>query len=231
MLKSHGSLLLALAGVFFFLPALMTGYLLPTPTSQADPIGAMMDYYRENWLWLLIGSLVNSIGAIAIYLLLFDRKGGTVASAIAAALPIVPFYFLMSIIVSLAIGLGFVFLIIPGIYLLGRLATAGTVMVAEGRRSPLDAIGGSWRLTRGKGWAVAGMIILVAVAGLILSFAITAVLGSVFLLIGDRDGLGGLLVLILSSALNAGLYIVLIVLLAAIYRRLIPAESAASVAA
>lgn len=231
MLKSHGSLLLALAGVFFLLPALLTGYLLPTPTSQSNPLGAMMDYYRENWLWLLIGALVNSVGAVAIYLLLFDRRGGTVGSAIGAALPIVPFYFLMSLLVSIAIGLGCVFFLIPGIYLLGRLAISGAVMVAEARGSPFDAIGGSWRLTRGKGWAVAGMILVVGLVGLILSFVVTAVLGSVFLLVGGREGVGGLLVLILSSALTAGVYTVLIVLLAAIYRRLTAADSADSVPA
>lgn len=232
MLKSHGSVLLALAGVFFLLPALLTGYLLPTPTgSQADPIGAMAGYYRENWLWLIIGGVVNSVGAVAIYLLLFDRKGGTVGSAIGAALPIVPLYFLMSMLVSMAVGIGLVLLIVPGVYLLGRLVNSGAVMVAERRMNPFDAIGGSWRLTRGKGWSVAGLVLLVAIAGTVLSFAVTAVLGSVFLLVGGRDGVGGLLVLILSSALSAALYTILIVLLAAIYRRLSGAESAAPAAA
>jgi hypothetical protein len=232
MLKRNGSLLLALAGVFFMLPALLTGYLFPTPANaDADPVGAMFAYYRENWLGLMIGSLVNTIGSAAIYLLLFDRRGGTVGSAIAAALPIVPFYFLMSLLVSLAIGFGFVLLVVPGIYLIGRLATSGTVMVAEGRRNPLNAIGGSWRLTKGKGWAVAGLVLIVGLAGAILSFAITAVLGSIFLLVGGREGVGGLLVLILNSALTAVLYTVLIVLLAAIYRRLAPDESAVAVSA
>jgi hypothetical protein len=232
MLKSHGSVLLALAGVFFLLPSLLTGYALPTPTgSETDAIGAMAAYYRQNWLWLLLGGIVNSVGAIAIYLLLFDRRGGTVGSAIAGALPIVPFYFIMSLIMSVAVGLGLVLLIVPGIYLLGRFATAGALMVAERRPNPFQAIGGSWRLTKSRGWAVAGLVLLVAVAGVVLSFAITAVLGSIFLLIGGRDGVGGLLVLILSSALSAALYTVLIVLLAAIYRRLTGTESADPAAA
>jgi UPF0716 family protein affecting phage T7 exclusion len=32
MLKEHGSLLLAIAGVFFLLPGLLLGYFLPQPT-------------------------------------------------------------------------------------------------------------------------------------------------------------------------------------------------------
>jgi hypothetical protein len=86
-------------------------------------------------------------------------------------------------------------------------------------------------MTRGRGWAIAGILIIVAVAGMILSFAITAILGSVFILVAGREGVGGLLVLILNSALTAVLYTVLIVLLAAIYRSLKPAESASAVSA
>lgn len=226
MLKSHGSLMLALAGVFFLLPALLIGHLLPAPTSQANDFGPMLDYYRQNWVWLLISNVVNAVGAVAIYLLLFDRRGGTVGSAIAAALPIVPFYFLLSVLVSLLIGFGFALFIIPGIYLVGRIAISGTVMVAEGRMSPLNAISAAWRLTSGKGWAVAGLVLIVGIAGFILSFAITAVLGAVIYLLAGRDGIGGLLVLILGSALTAALLTVLIVLLAAIYRRLADGRSA-----
>jgi hypothetical protein len=63
-------------------------------------------------------------------------------------------------------------------------------------------------------------VIVVVVAGVLLSFVITAVLGSIFLLIGGRDGLGMLLVLILNAALTAAFTTVLIVLFAAIYRAL-----------
>lgn len=229
MLKSHSSVLFALGGVFLLLPTLLTGYFLPMPASQTNPLGAMMEHYQENWLELMLSSLVNSVGAVAIYLLLFDKRGGTVGSAIAAALPIVPLYFLMSLLVWLMFGLGFVLFIIPGIYLVGRLAISGPVMVAEGRRSPIAAMGAAWRLTSGNGWAVAGLIVIVAVAGFILTLAVVAVLGTVIQLVAGRDGVGGLLVLILNSALSAALYTVLFVLLAAIYRRLTTAGSAGPV--
>lgn len=221
MMKSHGSLILAVAGVFLFLPTLLTGYLIPAPESGgSDPLTALVAYYEDNVLWLLLGSLVNAIGAIAIYLLLFDGGGRTVGGAIGAALPILPFYFLVSIIVSVVIGIGLALLIVPGLYLIGRIALAGTAMVAEHRLSPIAALRASWEVTRGRGWATAGLVILVALAGAILSLAITAVLGSVFLLLGGRESVGGLLVLILNSALTAVFYTVLIVLFAAIYQRL-----------
>ena len=71
---------------------------------------------------------------------------------------------------------------------------------------------------RRRGWAVAGLVIIVVLAGLVLSFVVTAVLGTLFLLVGGRDGLGPLLVLILNSALTAVFTTVVIVLFAAIYR-------------
>jgi len=220
LLRSHGSLLLAIAGVFIFIPLLMTGYLLPAPQSPADPLGAIGTYYSNNWLWLTLSSLVNAVGSIAIYRLIFADGGTTVGQAIAGAMPLLVFYFLLTIILSFAIGIGFALFVIPGIYLLGRLIAAAPAMVAESRRNPADALGESWRLTKGRGWAVAGLVLIVGIAGALLSFVVVAVLGSIFILLGGRDGIGGLLLLILNAAANAALYTVLIVLIASVYRAL-----------
>jgi hypothetical protein len=158
LLKSHGSLLLAVAGVFILLPLLMTAYFLPTPTSSTDPIGVLGRYYRENWHWLALASLINSIGSIAIYKLIFSGRGLSVGQAIGGALALLPFFFIATMIVSVAIGVGFAFLVIPGLYLLGRLAITAPTMVAENLRNPFSAMGESWRLTKGRGWAIAGLI-------------------------------------------------------------------------
>ena len=227
LLRSHGSLLLAVAGVFILLPLLLTGYLLPTPQTATDPLAAMGDYYSRNWPWLTLASLVNAVGAIAIYRLTFAERGVTVGQAIAGAVPLLPFYFVLTVILSIAIGFGLALFLIPGIYLLGRLVVSAPAMVAESQRNPIEAMGESWRLTKGRGWAVAGLVLIVGVAGALLSFVIVAVLGSVFILIGGREGVGGLLLLILNAALNAVLYTVLIVLIAAIYRALRGVVSAA----
>jgi hypothetical protein len=230
MLRGNASLLLAIAGVFLFLPALLAGYFIPPPERAATLAAAIADfevYYSNNWHWLLVANIVNMVGAIAIYLLLFDGRGRTVGRAIAGALPILPFYFLLSVLSTLIILFGFAWLILPGIYLLGRLSINTPVLVAEARRSPFDALGRSWALTKRKGWAVAGFVVIVWIAGYVLTLAITAVLGSVFLLVGGREGVGGLLTLILGCALSAIFSTVMIVLFAAIYRHLAPADSGA----
>ena len=221
MLKSHGSLIAAVAGVFLLLPTLLTGYFLPQPApTEADAFGPVLEHFAKNWPWLLLGNLFNMVGAIAIYLLLLRGREQTVGRAIAAALPILPFYLLMSILTNLAIGVGLGLFVLPGLYLIGRLFPASPVLVAEQPRNPLAAIRGSWALTRGRGWAVAGLVAIVFAVGMLVSFVITAVLSSLVIVTVGREGIGGVLVLIVSSALTASLYAVLTVLVAAIYRAL-----------
>ena len=232
MLRANSSLLLAIAGAFFFLPAVLVGYLLPQPAGAqtvTQMLADMRAYFSDNWHWLLLSNLINMIGAIAIYLLLLQPRGRTVGGAIGGALPLLPSFFILTILVYLVVGFGLFWFLLPGIYLLGRLGTSGAVMVGEDRKNPFSAIGGSWRLTKSNGWAIAGLIVIVFVAGYLLMFAVTAVLGSIFLLIGGREGVGGLLVAILGAALTAILLTVIYALFAAIYRALsAPAPAAAT---
>lgn len=233
MFGGNASLLLAVAGCFFFLPALLVGYLLPQPegaTTTEAMITDLSGYLAVNWHWLLLANVVNMIGAIAIYLLLFDTRGHTVGGAIAGAVPILLPYLLLSILSSLAIGVGLMLLVLPGFYLLGRLGISGAVMVAENLRNPIAAIARTWDWTKGRGWAVAGLIILVAITGMVLIFVVGAVLGSVILLSLGREGVGALILLILDSAMSAAFSTVMLVLMAAIYRALAaPAEGTSGI--
>ncbi|MBA3676811.1 MAG: hypothetical protein H0W74_05340 [Sphingosinicella sp.] len=219
MLRDNASLLLAIAGAFLFLPALIVGYALPQPDPEPGRIvGVMIAYFSVNWHWLLLANIVNMIGAIAMLLLLVGAERRTVGSAIVAALSILPFYFVAAILTNILVILGLIALIVPGLYLIGRLAVVGTVIVAE-NQNPGRAIGRSFMLTKGKGWVVFGLLALVLLAGIIVSWAVTAVLGSVSLLIlGDR--IGGLLVIIFDALTSALLSTIIVVLCAAIYRRL-----------
>jgi hypothetical protein len=227
MARAHGSLIAALAGAFMFLPALLVGYALPQPQAP-DPeqmINLMGEYFRANWVWLVLQNLLNMIGAIAILRLAFPNGGSTVAGIIAAAVSLLPFYFLATILSTFIIGIGFLFLLVPGLYLIGRLAPLGPVVVAENRRNPIDALQRTFALTKGRGWAVLGLVLVVAIAALILMAVVNNLLGLVFILIAGQET-GLFLTLIVGAATGAAFVTLLILLYAAIYRNLLPATSA-----
>jgi hypothetical protein len=224
MLRSHSSLIAAIAGVFIFLPTLLTGHFLPWPEAEADQMLAEFGRYMStNIHWLLLARLVEMVGTIAILLLIFGGTQTTVGAAIGRAVALLPFYFAASLISGLMISVGLFLLLIPGLYLLGRLAVVGVVVVAEARRNPIDAIRRSFELTRGRGWVVLGLVLIVVIAGVICIGALTAVIGAILILIAGQD-IGALLVLIVSSLASAVLAVVLTLLTAAIYRQLVPQD-------
>jgi hypothetical protein len=227
LIRAHGSLLAALAGVFMFLPALLVGYALPQPNApdMQQMINLLGDYLRANWIWLLLQNLLNLIGAIAMLRLAFPNGGSTVAGVIAAAVSLLPFYFLATLLSSFIIGIGFVLFILPGLYLIGRLAPVGPVIVAENRRNPIDALRRTFELTKGRGWAVLGLVLVVAIAAFILMAVINNLLGLTFILVAGQET-GLFLTLIVGSATSAAFATLLVLLYAAIYRNLAPASSA-----
>ncbi len=67
------------------------------------------------------------------------------------------------------VGIGFVFLIVPGIILLCRLAFV-SLLVMDKDLDPVAAVEKSWQMTRGHGWRIFGMGLLaipVFIAGMI----------------------------------------------------------------
>lgn len=114
----------AIAGLFFFLPAMASTLLVPelaNPNQPAPPPGAdpqqvmqaMMDQmtaaYAENWPILLALAAVQFLGSMSLFALLTDRGNPTVGEALGTGLKSIPSYLaaqLLGVIVaSLAIGI------------------------------------------------------------------------------------------------------------------------------
>ncbi len=223
MLRTNAGLLTAIAGVFIFLPTLLVARYVPEPAAAGPDLAVFMqtmsDYYGRAWPWLLLGTLANMIGVIAIYLLLLKSPRLTVGAAVGRALPILPFYFVVAFVTNLALFAGFLLFIVPFVFLLGRLVLAGPVLTTEQPTAPFTALQRSWELSRGRGWGIALLIILVYLGALLLSFAITRGVGSIALLaLGGAEGIGGLVVAILEALMTAAIALVTAVLVAAIYR-------------
>ena len=223
MLRANAGLLTAIAGVFLFLPGVLLAHFAPPPEGGTTP-QEMFELFIAWWQamapWMLLSSLVNMIGLIAIYLLLLRTPRMTVGAAMAAALPTLPFYFLMSMVSNFAIFIGLLLLIAPGIYLLGRLALASPVLVAELPRAPLSALQRSWELSRNRGWQIALLIVLVYIVLMIINAAVGSALGVIIFLLLGNQGVGALLVALINSAIGAAGQLIATVLIAAIYRAL-----------
>jgi len=228
LLREHGRLLTAVAGVFLFLPALLIAHFLPPP-EPVDPnraMQAMVDYWRDGWHWLLLQMLVTMIGTAAMLRLVLAR-GTNVGGAIAFGLTLLPFYFLLTLLCVIIVTFGFLLLIVPGLYLIGRLAPATAAIVAENGRNPIAAVARAFEITRGRGWAVFGLVFIVGFVGAV-AFRVAAMLLGLAFHVAAGDAAARLLTAVTSSALNAGFATVMLMLYAAIYRALAGAGSAAA---
>jgi hypothetical protein len=230
LLRQHAPLLAAIAGVFLFLPALLIAVFMPPPVPQGGDPGRvfpmLLAYYGTAGPWLLLEGLFTMIGVLAMLRLVFAR-GTTVGDALVQGLMLTPFYFLASIICGLMIGLGFILLIVPGVYLIGRLIPIPAVLVAENRRNPFDAIRRTFALTKGRGWVIVGLVFVVAiVAGIAVSVADT--LFALIFILAAGQVLGKMLTAVVASALSAALATLLLMLYAAIYRALAGTDSVAA---
>jgi hypothetical protein len=222
LLRAHLPLVIAIAGVFLFLPDLLVAHFLPPPEKSGEMdamIAAMSNYLTGNWPWLLLDTLVNMLGTIAILSLIFDREGPTVGGAISGGVQLLPSYFFAFLLSGLILAAGFMALIVPFLYLYGRLMPLAPVLVAEQRRNPVDALRRCFEVTRGNGWALFGLVLVVFVAFAVVTLALAVAFGSLFVLLLGRD-LGGFLLLILTTALSVAFHTLVIILSAAAYRQL-----------
>ncbi len=219
MARSNAVLLLTLAGVFIFLPSLVLWMALPLPQSDGagdEAFKVFLDYYQRNLVWLVLVNAIAGLGQIVILVLLLDRKRPTVAEAISGGGRLFPGYFLASLIANLAIAAGFFVLVIPGLYLVGRLMVLGPVIADRRVTNPITALRDSWQRTKGFGWRIVGLVLLVGIVGWIATSAATSVLTVVgSLLLPDSldpmaaaiaNGLGGAVLGLLITLLSAGIY-------------------------
>jgi hypothetical protein len=84
---------------------------------------------------------------------------------------------LVSILVGIVVGVGFILLVIPGVIFLTMLAVAIPALVVEDRRGT-DAMSRSWNLVKGSFWHVLGTIVVAALLTGIVAGIIGAIGGS-----------------------------------------------------
>jgi hypothetical protein len=185
--KSHFAVLIVTALAVFVVAGLIQGL-----ATEIDSI-----------LGSLLGAAVNLI-AVALYTgfvvkLVEDIRDGrrdfTAGELLSAASPALGALIVNSILRGIGIVIGFILLIIPGLYLLTIWSVTSPAIVAE-RQGAIAAFGRSHELVKGDGWPVFATIVL--------AFLITLGVSIVAAAIGAGLGTGGAIVMgIIASALTA----------------------------
>lgn len=182
LLRAHWDMVAALAGVFILLPALAQTLYVTAPVItkwDAAAIDGLQAYFVENFPVLFGVRLATLIGAGALLTLFVGPRNLSVGDAILRAVRLLPSLLLADILVQIICAIGLIALIIPGLYLIARTVLSQAAMMAEGIANPLRAIGRSFDLTRGMGWQILGLILIVMIAAWITISAAMAVLGVV----------------------------------------------------
>lgn len=181
LVSANRDVLLAVAGVFFVLPALTVAWLFPTPDidPEANPravLAVALEHFREIAPWQALSGVAAAIGVLALLVLMTDRNRPTVGAAIGEGLRGVLSYIAISILSAMIFMVLILLVVLVAgstgsvaiAVLLGLLATAATiylmlrwnqavpVIAIERVRNPITALQRSWQLTEGN----AGRILL-----------------------------------------------------------------------
>lgn len=223
LLKSHSALTGTIAAVFLFLPALAVAWFGPAPiepqpgASVEQMVAAFRDYIWQIIPYQLGVALFTIIGTIAILRLWLSRTGTSVGEALTFALMLLPTMIGVQIVTGLMLGVAILLLIIPFLYLVGRLALVAPVAADRGFRNPFEIIGTSWKLTEGNGWIIFLFFLLV----MLVVFVAMVIVGSIIGIVGSTDaGFGRILGGVVEAGFGTVGSLISIAISAAVYRQL-----------
>ncbi|WP_439532128.1 hypothetical protein [Polymorphobacter sp.] len=154
------------------------------------PPATMADVTSRTLFWLIVlPGIIGSLAQLTIAGLIL-RPGATPRMALAAAFAVWPSYLAALMLSALPSGLGFLLLLLPGLYITARLFLIVPLALAGERTDPLSLIRTSWTMTAPAAWPLFGFFILglVGLFGLgLIAGGVGGALGSVLTLIGLAD--------------------------------------------
>lgn len=227
--RANASILLALAGAFVFLPALVGSFFtqatepLAQGATPAEAFARLTEYLSANALPQLVLLLFSTLGQALLYAVLLDRSRPSVGDAFPLALRLFLPLLLVNILVNVIVGAGLLLLIVPGLYLVGRTLLSAPATIAERRGNPLGAIGRSWALTAGQGWRIFSFVILIFIVAFVVNIAIGGTLGTAIGLLPGADdptSIRNLLLAALTALFTTLIFVLGVLINVALYRRL-----------
>ena len=164
----------------FFLTALIVFAVLDLISALADQ--AASDTWSSALLWGLVAALVSVVGYFWVQAALVEtvhdvrdgRADRTIGETYRAVQPQLASVVIAGILAAIGIMIGFILLIVPGLFLLTIWSMVIPVIVLE-RRSTGEAFTRSREVVRGHGWSVFGLVIVTFLIVAIASGVIRAV--------------------------------------------------------
>jgi hypothetical protein len=145
-------------------------------------VSGAQDPTQLNWGLVFLGSVIPMIvnaltQATIIYGTFQDLRGqrASIGDCITRGLGAIVPVIIGSILLALAVGIGFMLIVVPGLILLVMWWVYIPAIVVESK-GIIGAFGRSREVTRGRRWHVFGLIMIVGIVVLIISFAIGNVL-------------------------------------------------------
>jgi hypothetical protein len=126
------------------------------PSTAAAAVSALLTAFA-------VPSLVTSLHAVIVRDMGRGGSAPSVGRALNAAAPRIPFALGAVILSTIGIGVGFLLLIVPGIWLAVRWYFAGQAAVLDGR-SPSEALQRSGELVAGRWWSTFGALLVGGIA-------------------------------------------------------------------
>lgn len=182
--------------------------------SGASPL-AIFDHWELLLTEVVLGMILTAVGVAASTFVVSGAYLGepvTANIALARAIGLIGPLILVSIVSSIAIGVGLLVLIVPGVILFSGLVLASVVLVLEQPLGAFGALNRSWELTKGFRFKVFASVFIA-----VLLFAVPAMIVGVAGTIGSAAGvwsplISQLLTVVLQIFVVPFLYVVITVL-------------------
>lgn len=245
VLGTNRRMVAVVAGVFFFLPAAALVLLLPDfsqdpafagagsdPEAMAELINAVL---KETWWALLIATLLQIVGMLALYRLLSSRARPTVGEALSfgakALLPFIGASLLVQLIQMVVVGLptrltegtaigALVSLagLFVTVWLTIRFLLTGPVVAIEKQFNPFRVLQRAWKLTEGNAVRLLAFFILLIAAFVVVWLVAVLMFTLVFGLMGPESARFGFA--LVTGAAIASYFAIYIGVQVAIHRQL-----------
>jgi Membrane domain of glycerophosphoryl diester phosphodiesterase len=163
----------------FFLTAIIVFAILDLLSGLADE--AAGDGWVSAVFWSLVAATIGVVGYFWVQTALVEtvrdvrdgRADRSIGETYRTVQPRLPSAIVAGVLAAIAIGIGFILLIIPGLYLLTIWSMLIPVIVLEQRRAG-EAFSRSQEIVRGNGWNVFGLVVVTFLIVLIASGVIRA---------------------------------------------------------